>query len=137
MNERELKLKLEEKKREMQAIETEYLRMRSARQLDTFVNELLCSSMLLDVITTEKLTADDCKIFAAKIGASLTDIFESYAAEDVHKNQLQRSKKNQKRKRKDAEKSDSGREDLLNDRDANMTEDDSCSVEEAESLRTY
>jgi hypothetical protein len=137
MNERELKLKLEEKKREMQAIEAEYLRMKSARQFETFVNELLCSSMLLEVITKEKLTADDSKIFASKIAASLSDIFDTYAAEDVHKNQLHRSKKNQKRKRKDSKKYDSGREDLSNYRDANMNENDSSFVKETESLRTY
>lgn len=130
MNEKELKSKLEAKKREIQAIEAEYLRMKSARQLDAFVNELLCSNNLLEVITTEKLTCDDCKLFATKISASLSDIFDTYAADDVHKNQFLRERKNQNRKRKNADKADPVAA-------ANMTNNDSYPIKETEQSRTY
>ena len=99
MNIKELELLLQTKKTEFEAAQKEVNKAKCSKQLSIFSEMIGTSDGLVDIIISKNLTADDCKIFAAKLLNDISSIYANYE-DDIRKNQQRRLKKNKARNEK-------------------------------------
>ena len=96
MNEKELRKLLTEKQKEMEAAQREYYRIHYARQIRSFTNALSNCPELTDLILTENLSSDDCKLLGELIGKKIRPIYRNFT-DYIAKNQERRKSKNRAR----------------------------------------
>ncbi len=99
MNIRELELLLQTKKTEFEAAQKEVNRAKYSKQLSIFSEMISTNDEMVNLIVSQNLTADDCKIFASKLLNDLSSIYANYE-DDIRKNQQRRLKKNKARNEK-------------------------------------
>lgn len=96
MNEKELKKLLIEKQHEMEAAQREYERAHYSKHLRYFSDTFTNSLELLELIQSEKLSADDCKLLAGVMVKKIGPIYRNFT-DVIERNRQRRNKKNQAR----------------------------------------
>lgn len=96
---KELEAILAKKKDDLETTQRQLNKSRCEKQLRTMSEILSDSDELTELVITEKLTADDCRFLASALLKDFSSIYSKYA-DEIHKHQLRRLKKNQARNAK-------------------------------------
>ena len=96
MNEKELRKILQTKQKEVEEAAKAYNRMKYDKHLRYFSDTFTNSPELLELIQSEKLSADDCKLLAGVMVKKIRPIYRNFT-DVIERNRQRRNKKNQAR----------------------------------------
>ena len=96
MNEKELRKLILEKQKEVEATQLEYDRVHYSKQVEIFKETLGDSIDVLNLIKTEELTTEDCRLLASIMAKKIRPIYRNFA-ETITQNKERRKRKNEVR----------------------------------------
>ena len=96
MNEKELKKLLKTKQKEAEEAKKAYVRVKYAKHLKHFSDTFMDSQEILELIQSEELSADDCKLLAGIMAKKIRPIYKNFT-DVIERNRQHRIKKNQAR----------------------------------------
>ena len=101
MKDKELKILMSDKQKEMEKMRQEYERIRYEKQIRSMCEEIQNSQDVLGLIKDKNLNTSDAKLLGRMVAKKIVPIYRNFA-DYIENNQARRTKKNEKRKERRA-----------------------------------